>query len=79
MDARTEIDWGKLAHFGPNEIECQCGTVYMSLSKSVIEAGKYVTYTRRPCPSCGADRNHAVRISSSPELMVISRRDSERD
>ncbi len=72
MDGKPEIDWGKLAAWGPNEIECRCGQVYMSLSKSVIEAGRFVTYTRRPCPGCGEDHGHAVRVSSGPELQVIS-------
>ena len=71
MDERTEIDWDKLAPFGPNEIECRCGQIYMSLSKSVVEAGRFVTYTRRPCPGCGADHGHAVRVSSGPEYQII--------
>lgn len=71
MDARTEIDWGKFAHYSPNEIECRCGAIYRSHSKSVIESGKFVTYTQRPCPGCELDRDNAVRISSEPELYVV--------
>jgi len=66
-----QIDWEPLRKYGPHEVECKCGMVYRSLTKSVIHEGRFTTVSETPCPGCRKYMNHARHISYDPERMPL--------
>lgn len=61
------VDWGHLRKYGDSSIECQCGTVYLSLCKAVSHAGTLVVVTEKACPSCHKTFGHVRAARSGPE------------
>ncbi len=70
-----DIDWSIFERYSKNIVYCKCGTVYLSYSKGISMNKQYITITKDPCPSCGESINNARRISSEPEVEIISKSD----
>lgn len=66
MNKVPVVDWGPILQYPESEIECQCGTIFLSHAKSVNHDGQLVRVLRKPCPSCGKQLNPR-RTSSPPE------------
>ena len=70
------IDWTPLLKYPRSTVECRCGAVYLSHTKSVANAEQGLDQVSMlPCPSCGRQKNHQVRVSSGPHLDTISAQD----
>jgi hypothetical protein len=66
-----EIDWKALAKYGEATIHCRCGTVYRSLTKGVMDDGKFSIFQQKPCPQCGQFKDNARRVEFDPETWEI--------
>jgi|APLow6443716910_1056828.scaffolds.fasta_scaffold1286838_2 hypothetical protein len=66
-----EIEWSILNQYLPNEVECRCGAIYATHTKSVRESDGIHHYRRVPCPGCGVTKDSIRRISSPPENWTL--------
>lgn len=67
------IDWSKHDEYPENTVTCSCGSEFRSHAKAVFDGPKPTIASRKPCPQCGATRDHRSS-RSDPELMTIGGR-----
>lgn len=64
------IDWSAFDQYPENTLTCDCGSMFRSHSKFVMNPPHI--HARKPCPSCGAF-DKIRKASSDPEVMTLGK------